>query len=33
VKLSEIKIGMKVKLVARVTPEGNPIYEFVPFEP
>jgi len=32
-KLSEIKIGMKVKLVARVTPEGNPIYEFVPFEP
>ena len=32
-KLSEIKIGMKVKLVARVTPEGNPIYEFVPLEP
>ena len=32
-KLSEIKIGMKVKLVARVTPEGNAIYEFVPFDP
>lgn len=31
-KLSEIKIGMKVKLTAKVTPEGNPTYEFVPFE-
>ena len=29
-KLSEIKVGMKVKLVAKVTPEGNPTYEFVP---
>ncbi|MFQ6067951.1 MAG: Zn-ribbon domain-containing OB-fold protein [Candidatus Bathyarchaeia archaeon] len=28
-KLSEIKIGMKVKLVAKVTPEGNPTYEFI----
>lgn len=28
-KLSEIKVGMKVKLVAGVTPEGNPTYEFV----
>ena len=32
-KLSEIKVGMKVKLVAKLTPEGNPTYEFVPFEP
>jgi len=32
-KLSEIKIGMKVKLVAGVTPEGNPTYEFFPLEP
>ncbi len=31
-KLSEIKIGMKAKLVASVTPEGNPTYEFVRFE-
>jgi len=31
-KLSEIKVGMKVKLVAKLTPEGNPTYEFVPFE-
>jgi uncharacterized OB-fold protein len=29
-KLSEIKVGTKVKLVAKVTPEGNPTYEFVP---
>ncbi len=27
---SQIKIGMKVKLVAKVSPEGNPTYEFVP---
>jgi uncharacterized OB-fold protein len=32
-KLSEIKVGMKVKLVAKTTPEGNSTYEFVPFEP
>ncbi len=31
-KLSEIKIGMKVKLVAKVTLEGNPTYEFVPLD-
>ena len=31
-KLSEIKVGMKAKLVAKVTPEGNPTYEFVPLE-
>jgi hypothetical protein len=31
-KLSEIKVGMKVKLVAKISPEGNPTYEFVPFE-
>ncbi len=30
-KLSEVKVGMKAKLVAKVTPEGNPTYEFVPF--
>ncbi|RLI43407.1 hypothetical protein DRO69_09295 [Candidatus Bathyarchaeota archaeon] len=29
-KLSEIKVGMKVKLVAKVTDEGKPTYEFVP---
>jgi len=29
-KLSEIKVGMKVKLVAKVTPEGEPTYEFQP---
>ncbi len=29
-KLSEIKVGMKVKLVAKTSPEGNPTYEFVP---
>jgi len=27
-KLSEVKVGMKAKLVAKVTPEGNPTYEF-----
>jgi len=29
-KLSEIKVGMKVKLVAKISQEGNPTYEFVP---
>lgn len=29
-KLSEIKIGMKVKLVAKTTPDGNLTYEFIP---
>lgn len=29
-KLSQIKVGMKVKLVAKVSQEGNPTYEFVP---
>ena len=29
-KLSEIKVGMKVKLVAKMSTEGNPTYEFVP---
>jgi uncharacterized OB-fold protein len=29
-KLSQIKVGMKVKLTAKVSPEGNPTYEFVP---
>jgi len=28
-KLSEIKVGMKVKLVAKTSIEGNPTYEFV----
>lgn len=28
-KLSEIKVGMKVKLVAKTSAEGNPTYEFV----
>jgi uncharacterized OB-fold protein len=28
-KLSEVKVGMKAKLVARITPEGNPTYEFI----
>ena len=31
-KLQEIRVGMKAKLVAKVSPEGNPTYEFVPFE-
>ena len=29
-KLSQVRVGMKVKLVARVSQEGNPTYEFVP---
>jgi len=29
-KLSQIKVGMKVKLVAKVDAEGNASYEFVP---
>ncbi|MGB9676482.1 MAG: Zn-ribbon domain-containing OB-fold protein [Candidatus Bathyarchaeales archaeon] len=29
-KLSQVKVGMKVKLTAKVTPEGNLTYEFVP---
>jgi uncharacterized OB-fold protein len=28
-KLSETKVGLKVKLVAKTTPEGNLTYEFV----
>jgi uncharacterized OB-fold protein len=28
-KLSEVKVGMKARLVARVTPEGNETYEFI----
>jgi len=28
-KLSEVKVGMKAKLVAAVSPEGNATYEFV----
>jgi len=28
-KLSEVKVGMKAKLVATMTPEGNPTYEFI----
>lgn len=31
-KLSEIKVGMKVKLVTKITVEGNATYEFVPIE-
>jgi len=27
-KLSEVKVGMKARLVAKVTPEGNATYEF-----
>jgi len=27
-KLSEVKVGMKAKLVAKTTPEGNATYEF-----
>jgi hypothetical protein len=30
VKLSEVKTGMKVKLIAKVAQDGNPTYEFVP---
>lgn len=29
-KLSQIKVGMKVKLMAKASQEGNPTYEFVP---
>jgi uncharacterized OB-fold protein len=32
-KLSEVRVGMKAKLVARVTVEGNATYEFVPIQP
>jgi uncharacterized OB-fold protein len=32
-KLSEVKVGMKAKLVAKVTAEGNATYEFVPLQP
>jgi len=32
-KHSEVKVGMKAKLVARVTAEGNATYEFVPTQP
>src|SRR5512136_78009 len=28
-KLSEVKVGMKTKLIAKVMPEGNATYEFV----
>ncbi|MEM2465677.1 MAG: Zn-ribbon domain-containing OB-fold protein [Candidatus Bathyarchaeia archaeon] len=31
-KLSEVKIGMKAKLVAKLTSEGRPIYEFTRLE-
>jgi uncharacterized OB-fold protein len=31
-KLSEVKVGMKAKLVAKAALEGNPSYEFVPLE-
>jgi len=27
-KLSEVEVGMKAKLVAKTTPDGNPTYEF-----
>ncbi len=29
-KISEIRVGMRAKLTARITPEGRPTYEFVP---
>jgi len=29
-KLTQIKVGMKVKLVAKASQEGNPTYEFTP---
>jgi uncharacterized protein len=29
-KTEEIKIGMRAKLVGKVTPEGEPTYEYVP---
>jgi uncharacterized OB-fold protein len=28
-KLSQVQVGMKVKLVAKITQDGNPTYEFV----
>jgi len=31
-KLSQVKVGMKVKLVAKISQEGNPTYEFVPLK-
>lgn len=31
-KLSQVKVGMKVKLVAKISQEGEPTYEFVPPE-
>jgi len=31
-RLSEIKVGLKVKLVAKIGSEGTPTYEFVPLE-
>jgi uncharacterized OB-fold protein len=31
-KLSETKVGLKARLIAKVAPDGNPTYEFVPFE-
>lgn len=31
VKMSEVKVGMRAKLVAKATTEGEPTYEFVPF--
>ncbi|MEM2439812.1 MAG: Zn-ribbon domain-containing OB-fold protein [Candidatus Bathyarchaeia archaeon] len=30
--LSEIRVGMKVRLAAKITPEGNPTYEFTKLE-
>jgi uncharacterized OB-fold protein len=32
-KLSEIKVGLKVKLVAKTSADGSLAYEFVPLEP
>ena len=29
-KLSEMRVGMKAKLVPKVTDDGNPSYEFTP---
>jgi uncharacterized OB-fold protein len=29
-KLSQVKVGIKVKLVSKITQDGNPTYEFVP---
>lgn len=31
-KFSEIKVGMKTKLIAKITPDGNPTYEFTRIE-